>query len=77
MLFDMIINAGTNNENSEKSFMRNVKTPIQYHLEKGLVFLLVNPIKTPGYAGGISELQLQAKTSYAIIILSPPRHKKA
>ena len=38
---------------------------------------LVNPIKTPGYAGGISELQLQAKTSYAIIILSPPRHKKA
>ena len=40
-------------------------------------FLLVNPIKTPGYAGGISELQLQAKTSYAIIILSPPRHKKA
>ena len=39
--------------------------------------LLVNPIKTPGYAGGISELQLQAKTSYAIIILSPPRHKKA
>ena len=31
-------------------------------------FLLVNPIKTPGYAGGISELQLQAKTSYAIII---------
>ena len=33
--------------------------------------------KTPGYAGGISELQLQAKTSYAIIILSPPRHKKA
>ena len=24
---------------------------------------LVNPIKTPGYAGGISELQLQAKTS--------------
>ena len=39
MLFDMIINAGTNNENTEKSFMRNVKTPIQYHLEKGLVFL--------------------------------------
>ena len=33
--------------------------------------------KTPGYAGGIRELQLQAKTSYAIIILSPPRHKKA
>ena len=46
-------------------------------LEKDFSFLLVNPIKTPGYAGGISELQLQAKTSYAIIILSPPRHKKA
>ena len=44
---------------------------------KVLPVLLVNPIKTPGYAGGISELQLQAKTSYAIIILSPPRHKKA
>ena len=48
----------------------------RYH-ENDVAFLLVNPIKTPGYAGGISELQLQAKTSYAIIILSPPRHKKA
>ena len=41
------------------------------------LFHWVNPIKTPGYAGGISKLQLQAKTSYAIIILSPPRHKEA
>ena len=44
---------------------------------KGSPFFAGESNKTPGYAGGIRELQLQAKTSYAIIILSPPRHKKA
>lgn len=33
--------------------------------------------KNPGYAGGIKEVQLQAKTAYAIINLSPSRYKKA
>ena len=44
---------------------------------KGFQLFVGESNKTPGYAGGIRELQLQAKTSYAIIILSPPRHKKA
>jgi len=58
-------------------FIRKQRKPKSFVIIRILAFLLVNPIKTPGYAGGISELQLQAKTSYDIIILSPPRHKKA
>ncbi len=55
----------------------SIKKSIDEYNQYFFCIYWVNPIKTSGYAGGIRELWLQAKTFYAIIILRPPRHKEA